>query len=197
MILLRAIARLLAFVLLVALAVAGAMVAVFCVQAGTATLSLHHLAALVALPDLRNTVGPWLRSLEADGPVAIVAVLCGVGAVVLGIALLLGVLVPRRERLVTFEQTDTGVLAARRRALARLARALAEQASGVTRAKARVRAHRRREGGRLRVTARRSRSAPAREVSAAVADELVPLSDGLPLATRVQTRLARGAPRVR
>ncbi|MGI8623860.1 MAG: hypothetical protein ACR2NB_10365, partial [Solirubrobacteraceae bacterium] len=111
--------RLLAPLLLAVLAVAGAAAAVFCIQGGTATLSLHHLAGLLSLPDLRDAVRDFLDGLEGSGATAIVPLLGGLGAIVLGLALLAGLLVPRRERLVRLEDRPAGPILARRRALAR------------------------------------------------------------------------------
>ena len=37
----------------------------------------HHLASLLSLDELRDKIGRWLESLEADGPVAALAALCG------------------------------------------------------------------------------------------------------------------------
>lgn len=193
--LLRALDRLLAVTLLVALAAAGAVVAVFCIGDGTGNLSLHRLSDLVNLPQLRDTVGDWLGRLEADGGVALLGVVAGVGAVALGLLLLAGLLVPRRERLVTLESDGESTITARRRALAAVARALAEQARGVTRAKARVRPRRRR-GAKLRVRVDRTRPTPAKEVRDAVRAQLEPVTGSLPLVTRVRTRLGTGSARV-
>lgn len=192
--LLRALVRILAFVLLVVLAVAGLASAVFSIQGGTATLSLHYLSGLVGLPSLRDTVGDFLGSLEASGPTAIVALLAGLGAMLLGLALLAGLLVPRRERLVTLRDEDEGSIAARRRVLAQLGESLARGAGGVTEAKVRARPSRT-GGGRLAVRATRSRSAPPEEVRKRVEQALAPLTEPWELKARVATRL--GQPRAR
>jgi hypothetical protein len=104
--LLRLLAALLAFVLLVVIAVGGVVVAIFCIRGGTAALSLDHLASLISLPALRDKIGPFLESLEADGPVAALAALCGAAAILLGLGLLAGALVPRRERTLIVERSD-------------------------------------------------------------------------------------------
>ncbi|HEV2820008.1 MAG TPA: hypothetical protein VGW11_05825, partial [Solirubrobacteraceae bacterium] len=152
---LRALARVVTVLLPATLAVVGLVVAIASVGSGE-DFSLPWLAELIGLPSLEQAVGDWLRSLETDGPVAVVAALCGVGAVLLGLALLAGVLVPRRERLVTLHSGDEGDIAAKRRALAHVGEALVQGAGGVTRAHVRARP-RRRSGGRLHVTAHRTR----------------------------------------
>jgi hypothetical protein len=193
--LLRALVKLLAFLLLVALALLGLAAAVFCLQGGSETLSLTKLAELLRLPELRDEVGDLLRALEADGPVALLSLLGGLIAMLAGLALLAGVLVPRRERLVTLEAAPAGALAARRRALAAAAGMLAEQARGVTAARVRTRP-RRTSGGTLRVRAQRTRSTDPAAARAAVEDQLRPLADPFKLRSRVRVRFGGRGPRV-
>jgi hypothetical protein len=149
---LRLLAAVVAFLMLLVIAVGGIVVAIFCIRGGTATLSLHHLASLLSLPELRDKVGPWLESLEADGPVAALAALCGAGAVLIGIGLMVGALVPRRERVLIVERTDRGTIAARRRAVGDALADLAERPREVLGAKAKVSPNRKRTGGRARIT---------------------------------------------
>jgi Family of unknown function (DUF6286) len=180
----RALVRLVSFVLLVVLALAGLTLAVFCIGTGTTGLSLGGLANALDLASLRDTVGSWLDQLEAEGSVAAIAALCGLAAMLLGLILLLGVLVPRRERLVTLWISDRGVLAARRRPLSRAATALVEQVRGVTEARVRVRP-RRRAGGRLIVRASRTRAADPGELERAVHEQLRALTDSFALEPRI------------
>lgn len=189
--LLRALVRLLAFALLAALAVAGIAVAVFCIGGGRSGLSLLHGAELLHLPQFRDSVGSFLTTLEAGGPVAVVAALAGLGAMLLGVLLLAGALVPRRERLVS---AGDGV-AARRRPLAQMAAALAEGSDGVTAVRARVRPGRR-GGGRLKIRAERTLPAHAADVERAIAQATAPLAEPFGLTTRVRTRVGRGGARV-
>lgn len=191
----RALVRVLAFVLLVALAVAGLAVAVFSIQGGTSTLSLPHLAKILHLSGLRDKVGPFLDSLAASGPVAIVALLCGLGAVLLGVLLVAGLLAPRRERLVTLRDDEEGSIAARRRVLGHLGQSLAEGTRGVTEAKVRARPARFR-GGRLAVRATHSRTTSADDVRTRVAESLAPLTEPWDLKARVGVRLGEGRARV-
>lgn len=187
----RALVRLISFLLLVILAVAGLAVAIFSIGTGPTGVSLSGLADLLQLHTLRETVGDWLEQLEASGPVALVAAACGLGAVLLGLLLLAGVLVPRRERLVTLAEGEHGALAARRRPLAQAATTLVEQVRGVTEARVRVRP-RRTGGGRLAVRASRSRRVEAPQVKSAVREQLSTLADPFKLKARVDVR-RRGA----
>lgn len=75
--LLRALAALVGLLLLVVLSAAGLAAALFNIQAGDGTLSLSHLASLLALDELRDSVGGWLTDLEGGGPAAAVAALSG------------------------------------------------------------------------------------------------------------------------
>lgn len=193
----QALARLVGFVLVLALAFAGAAVAVFSIQAGSATLSLPNLASLLALPELRDSVGAWLTDLEGPGPVATVAAAAGAGAVLLGLVLLAGALLPRRERLVIIERSDAGILSARRRAVATALRALAEQPRDVVRAKARVRPRRRGLGGRARLTVYHAQTAAERTTAATAKRRVTPLADRLSLRLRTRTRVPRRGARVR
>lgn len=194
-ILLRALVRLLAFLMLAGLAIAGLAIAVFCLGTGKTGISLPHLATLVHLPQLRVRTGAFLASLEAGGPVAIVAALAGAGAMLLGLLLLLGVLVRRRERLVSANGSGGERIAARRRPLAQMAVALAEQVDGVTAASARVRPGRRR-GGRLTVRAQHTALTEPDEVQKAVAERIEPLSRPFGLRARVRARVAEVGARV-
>lgn len=96
----RALVRLISFLLLVILAVAGIALAIFCIGTGKTGVSLGELASLLHLESLRSTVGSWLGQLQESGPIAGIAALAGLGAILLGVLLLAGLLVPRRERLV-------------------------------------------------------------------------------------------------
>ena len=187
----RALVRVVGFVALLALAAAGLVLAVFCIGTGTSGPSLGHLAMLLHLASLRETVGHWLGQLEAHGSVALIAGACGFGAVLFGLLLLAGLLVPRRERLVTLSRGEPGTLAARRRPLAQVATALVERVRGVTEVRVRVRPLRR-TGGRLSVRTSRTRRADPGQVQAAVLEALGGLTDPFKLRARVDVR-RRGA----
>lgn len=187
----RALVRLVGFVALLALAAAGLVLAVFCIGTGTSGPSLEHLAKLLHLASLRGTVGHWLGQLEAHGSVAVIAGACGFGAILLGLLLLAGVLVPRRARLVTLSRGEPGTLAARRRPLAQVATTLVERVRGVTEARVRVRSLRR-TGGRLSIRASRTRRADPQQMQAAVREALSGLTGPFQLKARVNVR-RRGA----
>ncbi len=185
-VLLRGLARLVGFVLAVLLAVGGLAAVVFSVQGGESTLSLPKLAELTRLSDLRGSVGTLLLGLEASGAVAQASALAGVGGVVVGLALLIGTLVGRSERLVLIARGDGGRLAVRRRALAQIAVALVEQSRESVRAKVSVRARRRGTGGRMRVTSFHPDRVSEQAASEAASRQLAPLAEALSL--RVRTR---------
>lgn len=189
----RALARLVGFLAAVALSAAGIVVAVFCIGGGRTGPSLTQGAKDAHLPQFRDTTAHWLAQIEAHGSVAVIAGLCGLGAIVLGLLLVAGIFVPRRERLVTLASEDRGTLAARRRALAQVATALVEQVTAVTSVRVRVRP-RRTTGGRMSVTASRTRRSDAREVQQAARERLSNLTEPLNLSARVE--IARRAPRV-
>lgn len=189
----RVLVRILSFLLLALLALAGLAAAVFCIQGGDRTLSLTNGASLIGLPRFRDTVDTWLTGLETSG--GTIAALCGIGAVLLGLLLLAGLLVPRRERLVALDSSSDGTLGARRRPLAQVADALAEQARGVTAARVKARP-RRRAGGTLNVTADHSRQAEPREVERSVKERLEPLTDPFKLKAKVRARLGGRGQRV-
>lgn len=186
MIVLRMLVRLVAFLLLVVLALVGLVVLVVAVDPSGG-------ASLLRLPQLRDVVGSWLDALQDGVPTPIVDVLAGAGAVLLGLVLLAGLLVPRRERLVALRKTGHGTLAARRRALAQVATGLVEQGRGVTEAKVKVKP-RRRTGGRLRVRAARTGPAEPAAVQRAITTQLEGLTGPFKLKTSVRLRAGgRGA----
>jgi hypothetical protein len=190
---LRLLAAVVGIVLLVVVAVGGIAVAIFCIRGGTATLSLHHLASLVSLPDLRDKVGPFLESLEADGPVAALAALCGVAAMLLGIGLLIGALVPRRERVLVVERTDRGTITARRRAVAGALSDLAGRPREILSAKAKVSPNRKRTGGQARIKLTEAAGTDERPQASRARAELDELGDSLSLKLqRVRRNPRRG-----
>jgi len=194
MIVLRALVRLVGFLLLAVLALAGAAIAVFCIQGGDTGLSPAALAEALRLHEWRDAIDSFLDDLEGSGALDLPALLGALGAIVVAVLLLAGALVPTRERLVSVAEGD-GRLAARRRALAEVARALGERADGVTRIKARVRPGRRR-GGTVRVRADHVRPVKPEDARRAVERELAPVTDGFGLKARVRARLGERDARV-
>lgn len=193
MILLRLLARLIAFLLLVLLAVAGLAVAVFSIEGTRRGLSIEGLAHDAHLSHLRDSIGRFLARVEADGPIAVVAGLCGLGAMLLGLLLLTGGFGSRRERLIELDDDGRdGRTAARRRPLAQVACTLVEQVRGVTAVDARARAGRRH--GTVRVKVSHAAGVDQEMLHAEVQDALATLT-AAGLRTRVQER--RGAPGAR
>lgn len=191
---LRALTAVVAVLLPAALAIAGLAVAVFSISA-TGDLSLPGLAELIGLPAFEQTLGAWLTMLERPGPVAAIAALAGAGAVLVGLLLLAGVFLRRRERLVTLQRGEEGSVRARRRALGDAAARLVEQAEAVTRARGRARPRRPR-GGTLSVSAQRTRTGEPADVRRAAEEALTPLTGPLPLRARVRTRQGQRGARV-
>lgn len=181
MILARALVRIVSLLLLLTLAVLGLAVAVAAVDPSGVT-------GLLGLPQLRDAVGGWFSDLAGGGPIALASALGGAGAVLLGLVLLAGLLIPRRERLVRLASSSTGTLSARRGTLAQIAGHLAEQVRGVTSARTKVKS-RRRGGGRLNVRVDRPRSAPPAATKQAVVEQLESLTEPFKLKASVQTRL--------
>jgi Na+/proline symporter len=195
--LLRAVVRLLTITLFVVLAVCGLAVAIFSIGGSrTGDFDLSGLARLVGLGELRNQVGELLHDLARPGPVAGIAVLSGLGAIAVGVLLLVGMFWPRRERLVVLETTAEGTLAVRRRVLGRAAGALAGQARGITATKVKVRPGCWR-AARLSVRASYSRAQESQDVRQRTLCALAPLTEAFGLRTRVRPRLARRGRKVK
>ncbi|GAC1525195.1 MAG: hypothetical protein NVS2B6_12320 [Thermoleophilaceae bacterium] len=190
----RALVRLVSFVLLLALATSGLAIAVFSIEGGKTGLSAQGLAKLVHLPQLRQTVAHFLHALEAGGSIALVALAAGLGAILLGLVLLVGVVVPRRERLLELSNDGAGRISARRRPLAQVARALIEPAKGLTEASVSVRP-RRSSGGRVRVSAAHTRSARPADVEGEARRRLEGLTGEFKLRARIRTHPASGSGR--
>jgi hypothetical protein len=184
---LRNLARLLVFVVLVAIALAGLAAAIFCIGDGD-SFSLSALAGYLQLPELRDLVGGWLEDLEADGVTAWWTVLGGACAMLVGLLLLVGVLAPRRERLVQLDTTEAGRLATRRRPLAQAAEALALQQRGVRTS--------RWGPGKLILRTSRRRDVDQAEVESRAEEAVKPLAEAFHLGLRVRTRPGEGAARV-
>lgn len=178
----RLAARLIALLLLIALAIAGAAVAVFSIQGGVETLSLPNLASLIGLPVLRDSTAELLEAVEADGPIALVSALAGLAAILVGLLLLIGALARPSERLFRADDSPEGRIAARPRPLATAAAELARGTDGVTGADARAKPSR--SGGRLSVKAVH-RHGDADELRGRVDSALASLRSAFALRTRV------------
>lgn len=193
---LRAIDRLIALLLLLALALLGLATAIFAIQGQTRALSLATLARHLHLPQFRELVDDFLSHLEAGGPVAWVSVGGGAAAIALGMLLLIGALAPRRERLVVLEQSGEARLAAQRRPLAQIAGALVEQVRGVTDERTWLRPQRVGRGGRLSISAHHSRAFSSAEIEQRASAAVAELADAFSLRLRVRARPGEGRARV-
>lgn len=193
----RRIAPPLGLVLLALVALVGLAAVVFEIDGGRGTLSLAHLATLIHLPDARHYVGSYLHNLDAHKAATGIAIAAGIGAVIIGLLLLAGTFIPRRQRIVALATDQAGRIAARRRALAQAAATLAERPDEVANARARVRPHRRRPGATVRVRATRTHPAPRKPVEADISQQLTPLTDPYDLKTKVRARRATDPPEVR
>lgn len=194
--LLGPLARLVGVVWMVVLALLGLGVAMFCFDA-VITLGSARPDRLLGLPGVRRHVGRFLDRVAAPGSTAGLALLCGLGAMLLGVLLLIGVLGRRRQRLAILERDgQTGAVAARPKPLRDMARALAEPARGATSVKRpRLSLSRRGTRGRLKVDATRTRTADPAEVKAAVEQAVAPISEPFHLKPRVRVRLGASGSR--
>jgi hypothetical protein len=194
--LLRSISRLAALCLCAILALAGLALAIFAIG-GDGAISLPALARNLHLPGMLDAVGDRLRQLEvAARPIAWLTLLAGAAAVLVGLALLGGLLLRRRERLLVLEQSARGRLAARRKPLAQVAASLAGTARGVTHAKVQLRPGRSGHGGRLTMSASRSMAASDAEVVERASAAIAPLAGPFALRTRVRAHAGTGKRRV-
>jgi hypothetical protein len=182
--LLRALVRLLGFLLLIALALVGLGFALAALLGDELGVQLEG-----------SEVSRWLERLEGDGTQVLEAVIGG-GMVLLGLLLLIGALAPRRERRAVLEQGEHGTLDARRRPLTQMFTALAERTRGVTHAKAKLRLGRRPRHGRLVVRAERPRTTESAAVRESVRSDVGELAAAFGLKTRVQATLGRRGRRV-
>lgn len=187
-VLLRALARLVTFLLLAVVAVAGLAVAVSSIGS-SGDLSLPGLADLIRLPDLETQAGDLFDAVEADGGVALRSALAGLAAVALGLLLLVGALAPSRERTVQLGENPEGRLEARRRALGQVASTLVEQQRGVNATRVKVKPDRTGRGGRIVLRAGHPASANPDEVERQATSALAPLTEPFKLKTRVKPHL--------
>jgi hypothetical protein len=196
MALLRPLVRLIGVLWMLVLALFGLAVALYCVDALVGLGSVRP-DRLLHLPDVRRHVGRFLDQMAAPGSTAGLALLCGLGAMLLGILLLIGVLGRRRERLVILDHDHhSGVVAARRRPLGDMVRALAEPTNGATSVKRpKFSLSRRGTRGKLKVNATRARPTDPRAVQTALEKAVEPITDPFGLRPRVRVRLGESGSR--
>jgi len=194
--LLRAVARVVAMLWALALALLGLGIALNCLD-GVIRLGSVRPDRLLHLTSFRHHVGHFLTQVAAPGATAGLALLCGLGAILLGALLLAGLLAAPRERRAILDAGAEGRLAARTRALRDIARVLAEPADGITSVRrAKVKLSRRGTRGRLTLRAKRECDVPAAEVKDALEQRLRPLTEPFRLRTRLRVTLGGRGDRV-
>lgn len=194
--LLRALARVIGILLMLALALVCLGVALYCLDALVSLGSIRP-DRLLHLPRVRHHVGHFLAQIAAPGPTAGLALAGGVVAVLIGLILLVGVLRSNKERLVLLDRDREGTLAARPGTMRVMAQALAEQAAGATAVKRpKIKLARYGTRGRLNVTAARSSTSDPHEVETAVTRQLEPLSEPFHLRSRVRVHAGEHGERV-
>lgn len=193
----RALAALVGAVLLAGLALAGLSVAAFSLGGGDGGWSLPGLARLLNLPQFADTVGAFLGDLGDGGAFMGIAVLAALGAVVLGVALLVGAFVARRERVLVLDRNAGGTLRARRRALGQAVEALSEQSRDVIASKAKLSPRRRGPGGRVAIRVDSAKTASGPDVIEGVRERVAGLAEAASLRLRIRHRVPRRGGTVR
>ena len=195
MLLLKALSRLVEMLLMAAIALIGLGVGLYCLD-GLISLGSARPDRLLHLPRLRFHVGQWLAQIGAPGSDAILALIAGIVAVLVGLLLLVGLLGSRRERLLLIEDDDKqGSLAARPRTLTQMFRAESERTPGVTGVKRpKIRLARSGRRGRVKVLAARGPDPDAGTVDSAVHERLDPISEELHLSPNIRVRLVEPKP---
>ena len=190
MILLRALARIVGVALMVVLALFGLGVAMYCVDA-LVGLGEARPDRLLHLPDVRRHVGRFLDQVAAPGSTAGLALACGLGAMLLGVLLLIGILGRRRRHLLVLEDDpQRGVVAARPRPLQDMARALAEPSrDGASIGRIKLSPTRHGTRGTMTVTATRRPSVDPRSLESAVQSAVQPIAEPFHLRPRVRLRV--------
>jgi hypothetical protein len=190
--LLRPLARLIGAILMVALALLGLAVALYCFDA-VVSLGSVRPDRLVHLITVRDHVGHFLAQLAAPGQTAGLALLCGVGTIAIGIVILMGTLRSTRQRLAILEADRVrGTLGARPRVLGEMARCLAQRTEGATRVRRpRLSFSRRRRRGRLTLRGERTRTSDPQGVRQSLTDSVAPISEPFHLKPRVRLRIGQ------
>lgn len=195
--LIRALSRLVGMIWVLALALLGLGVTLYCLD-GAIRLGSTRPDRLLGLAGVRRHVGRFLDQVAAPGSAAGLALVCGLAAMVIGLLLIVGLLRSPRERQAILQDDDEGRIAVRPRTLRELARSLAGQApEAVTVSRPRLRLARRGTRGRLRVTATRSNVADEGSVRGELTERLAPISEAFHLRTRVRVIRGERGERVR
>lgn len=196
MVVLRPLTRLIGAAWALALGLLGLGIALYCLD-GLVSLGSARPDRLLGLVSVRRHVGRFLDQVAAHGTIAGLALLCGLGAMLIGVVLLVSTISSRRQRLAVLEHDTEGTLAARPRILRAMAGALAEQARGATSVKRpKISLSRRGTRGRLTVNASRAGTSNPKEVKRAVQDAVAPIGEPFKLKSRVRVRIGERGARV-
>jgi hypothetical protein len=196
MLILRALSRTVGILLMAVLALLGLGLALYCFD-GLVALGGARPDRLLDLPSVRSHVGRFLDQVSSPGVTAGLALLCGIGAMLLGVLLLAGLLRSRRVRLAVLEgNAEGGRLAARPGPLRDMARALAEQTQASSVKRPKLSLSRRGHRGRIRVSATRPRTTDAAKLEQALTESLNPISEPFKLRPRVRVREGERGERV-
>lgn len=194
--LLRPLARALSAIWVLVLALGALALAFYCLD-GLIALGSLRPDRLLSLPTVRQHVGRFLSQVAAPGTTAGLALLCGLGAMAIGVALLFGIFRSPRERRVILDRGEDGTLDARPSALRDIARGLAARtrvAAAVDRPKLRLR--RSGDGGRLVVGVARSRTTDEQQVRAELEQRLAAITEPFSLKPQVHVRVGERGERV-
>lgn len=197
MLLARPLAHLVGAIWMVVIALFGIGVALYCVDA-VVNLGSVRPDRLLHLAGVRRHVGRFLAQISAPGSTAGLALVCGLGAMAIGVLLLVGTLRSSRQRLAVLDaDSETGTVAARPRVLGEMSRQLAEQTEGAARVnRPRVSLSRGGRRGRLKVRSTRTRASDPQAVRRALTDAVAPVSEPFSLTPRVSVKVADGRGRV-
>jgi hypothetical protein len=197
MLIVRPLARLIGGIWMLVIALFGLAVALYCLD-GLIQLGSARPDRLVHAQRISRHVGRFLEQISAPGSTAWLAVLCGLGAMAIGLILLFGTVRSSRQRLAVLDADSiTGTVAARPRVLGDMTRDLAEQTEGAAHVK-RPRLSLSRSGrrGRLRVRSNRTRTSDPKAVKQAVVEAVKPVTVPFSLTPRVSVKLSQGRGRV-
>jgi len=195
----RLLARLVSLLWLLALAAIALGVAAYCLD-GLVGLGSARPDRLLSLPDVRRHVGRFLDQLGAHGPVATLSLLCGVGAVVAGLILLVGLVGPRKRAVSLEDNSTNGTLSAREGPMRGMLHTLANQPREAEVAKRPKLSLGYRHRHRPRVTVRGEYFAAdddPEEAQQAIEHALQPLTAPFGLTVRVHLAAERAQRRVR
>jgi hypothetical protein len=193
----RGLARLVGMLWMLALALLGLGVALYCLD-GFVRLGSIRPDRAVHLARVRRHVGRFLDQLATPGSTAALALLAGLATMVLGLLLLAGLLRSRRPRVALLDAGEhDGRLGARRSALRDMSRALADRAPGAaTVARPRLTLARRRRRGSLHLSASHAAGDDPADIQRAVTESVAPMTEPFALSTRVHVRPGRQRERV-